>query len=226
MLGIGNIHILRKHKGGRQGVCQMLTFAHNLEKKCWIICIISQIWTKTLPKAEIGNSLYENQRHKYLITCGWNILNFLWNFSLCMLKEDRYDCEERCHSLFSWVKEFLISRLASYFKATRFQVTLGWITFKYRIWYTITDCLWKGNLIFIYCDILRIHKLISCVNARNIKVFIAAKRLAHDCRTTAWWLPIYCLINFWHFPDVMSGQVWILPSKNLLKLNLLSFLKP
>ena len=47
----GNIHVLRKHKGGREGVSQMLTFAyggggakgsclcnHSLEKKCWIIC--------------------------------------------------------------------------------------------------------------------------------------------------------------------------------------------
>ena len=133
-------------KGGGRGSAKCLllltrgarghTYVIIVWKKCWIICIISQIWTKTLPKAEIGNSLYENQRHKYLITCGWNILNFLWNFSLCMLKEDRYDCEERCHSLFSWVKEFS-DITASYFKATRFQMTLGWITFKYRIWYTI-----------------------------------------------------------------------------------------
>ena len=31
MPGLGNIHVLRKHKGGREGVSQMLTFAYGAQ---------------------------------------------------------------------------------------------------------------------------------------------------------------------------------------------------
>ena len=42
-IAYGNIHVLRKHKGGREGVSQMLTFAYGARGYTYVIKIGKKI---------------------------------------------------------------------------------------------------------------------------------------------------------------------------------------
>ena len=73
ILGLGNIHVLRNHKGGREGVSKMLTFAYagggGGQESCLRHHILEKFALRALsvPSFAVNNNHFESEISNFYI---------------------------------------------------------------------------------------------------------------------------------------------------------------